>query len=79
MKAIVGIILFSLVFSLDEQDDIGFLYGILGRLSTQDEATTVLQDTSKIHTGDQVRINAGYKKGTHLYVIYKGSQGEFSG
>jgi hypothetical protein len=70
--------LFSLVFSLDEQDEIGFLYGILGRLSPQNDVATVLQDTAKIHTGDQVRINAGYKKGTHLYVIYKGSEGEFA-
>ena len=77
MKIVAGIVLFSLSFSLDLKDDISFLYGMLGRLDLQDDSTMVLQDTSIIHTGDEVRINAGYQKGTHFYVIYKGSEGEF--
>jgi len=77
MKIIVGLLLFSMVFSLDEPEDIGFLYGVLGRLNYQTDTTTVLQDTSIIHTGDEIRINAGYQKETHFYVIYRGSEGEY--
>ena len=70
-------ILFSPVFSLEKQADIGFLYGVLGRMSSQKDITTVLQDSSIIHTGDEITINVGYKKETHIYAIYKGSEGEF--
>ena len=77
MKIITVLFLISLVFSIDEQDDIGFLYGVLGHLNFQNDTTTVLQDTSVIHTGDEVRINVGYQKETHFYVIFNDSEGEF--
>ena len=76
MKYIVGFILFSVVLSFDEQEEIGFLYGVLGRMDSKDIKHMILQDSSIIYTGDEVRINAGYKKESHFYVIYKGSQGE---
>ena len=69
MKIIAGIVFLSLAFSIEGQDELGFLYGVLGRLHSQDDTTTVLHDTSIIHTGDEIRINVGYKKGTHFYVI----------
>ena len=78
MKIIVGMFLFSLVFPLDKQDDIGFLYGVLGRMNFEDDTVMVLEDTSIIHTGNEIKINAGYRKDTHFYVIYKGSEGEFA-
>ena len=77
MKIIASIILFSIAFSIDGQDEIGFLYGMLGHLGSNDDTSMVLQDSSIIHTGDEIRINAGYKKDTHFYVIYKGSEGEY--
>ena len=77
MKIIVGMFLFSVVFPLDKQDDIGFLYGVLGRMNFEDDTVMVLEDTSIIHTGNEIKINAGYLKDTHFYVIYKGSEGEF--
>ena len=77
MNIIVGIVFFSLAFSIEGQNELGFLYGLLGRLHSQDDTTTVLQDTSIIHTGDEIRINVGYKKDTHFYVIFKGSEGKF--
>ena len=77
MKNIFGIIIFSLVFCSETGDEVGFSYGILGRLKSQDEKITVLQDSSIIQTGDSVRINVGYHKETHLYVLYKGAQGEY--
>ena len=67
----------SFGFSIDDNGEIGFSYGVLGRLQSQDEKITILQDLSMIETGDSVRINVGYKKNTHMYVIYKGSEGEF--
>ena len=78
MKIIVGMLFFSVVFSLDDHDDIGFLYGVLGRMNDEDDTARELQDSSIIHTGDEIRINAGYRKDTHFYVIYKGSEGEFA-
>ena len=77
MKIIASIFLFSIAFSVEEQDEIGFLYGILGHLGSNDDTSMVLQDSSIIHTGDEIRINAGYKKDTHFYVIYQGSEGEY--
>ena len=77
MKIIASIFLFSIAFSIDEQDEIGFLYGMLGHIDSYDDTSMVLQDSSIIHTGDEIRINAGYKKDTHFYVIYKGSEGEY--
>ena len=77
MRIIVGIFLFAIAFPVDEQEEIGFQYGILGRLNSQNKQITELQDSTKIYSGDEIRINAGYKKDTHFYVIYKGSEGEF--
>ena len=77
MNIVAGLTLLSLVFSLGEDDNIGFLYGVLGRFSFQDDTTMILEDSSIINTGDEVRINAGYLQGTYFYVIYKGSSGEF--
>ena len=77
MRFILGIFFFSMIYSIEEQDNIGFLYGVLGHLNSQNETTTILQDTAIIHTGDEVKINAGYEKETHFYVIFKGSEGEF--
>ena len=76
MRMIFGLIL-SIGFCFGQTDDIGFSYGILGRLQSVDEKITVLQDSSMIQTGDSVRINVGYRKETHLYVLYQGSQGEY--
>ena len=75
MQILVGIILFSIVFSLEDKDDISFQYGVLGRLQSTDNQVTELQDSSKIQTNDEIRINVGYEKVTHLYVIYKEPKG----
>ena len=75
MKIIVGIILFSIVFTLEGKDDISFRYGVLGRLQAQNKQVIELQDSSKIQTNDEIRINVGYEKDTYLYVIYQASQG----
>ena len=77
MKVMFIIFILSFGFSLDENGEIGFSYGVLGRLKSQEEKITILQDKSMIQTGDSVRINVGYKKDTNMYVIYKGSEGEF--
>ena len=66
-----------MTFPLEKQSDIGFLYSILGRINSQEDNAIILQDSSIIHTGDKVRINVGYQKNSHMYVIYKGSEGEF--
>jgi len=76
MRMIFGLIL-TIGFSFGQTDDIGFSYGILGRLQSDDEQITVLQDSSMIQTGDSVRINVGYRKETNFYVLYQGSQGEY--
>ena len=78
MKVILGIILFSIVFPINEEENISFQYGMLGRLESNNNQIIELQDSSTLYTGDEVRINAGYQKGTYFYVIYKGSEGEFA-
>ena len=76
MNIVIGCIIISSIFASDTDSDISFRYGILGHLKSQNEKITELQDSSIIYSGDEIRINAGYNKGTHLYVIYKGSAGE---
>ena len=76
MNIIISFVIISSVLA-NNTDDISFQYGILGKLDSQDNNTTILQDSSLVHSGDYVRINAGYNKNTYLYVIYKGSVGEF--
>ena len=77
MNLIIRFIILSTVFASDLDSDISFRYGVLGRLASQEEAITVLQDSSLIYSDDYIRINVGYQKETHFYVIYKGSQGEY--
>ena len=77
MNIIIRYLLISVVFANAADGDISFQYSLLGHLKPQNELITVLQDSSTVHSGDEVRINAGYEKETHFYVIYKGSEGEF--
>ena len=72
MKVALIVFILSLGFSLDENGDIGFSYGVLGRLKSQEEKITILQDNSMIQTGDSVRINVGYKKILICMLFIKG-------
>ena len=77
MNIIIGCIIISSIFANDADSKISFQYGMLGRLESTNNQIIELQDSSTIHSGDEIRINVGYNKGTHLHVIYKGSAGEF--
>ena len=77
MNIIIGCIIISSIFANDTDSKISFQYGMLGRLESTNNQIIELQDSSTIHSGDEIRINVGYNKGTHLRVIYKGSAGEF--
>jgi hypothetical protein len=77
MNIIIGCIIITSIFANDTDSKISFQYGMLGRLESTNNQIIELQDSSTIHSGDEIRINVGYNKGTHLHVIYKGSAGEF--
>ncbi len=77
MNFIYSLVIIAGLYANNEDSGISFQYGVLGHLHPQKEVITILQDSSKLHTGDEIRINVGYRKETYLYVIYKGSSDEF--
>ena len=59
--------------------DISFSYGFLGRLQANSNPDSIVElfHESIIQTNDRIRVNAGYLKNTHFYLIYNGSMEEY--
>ena len=77
MKIII--VLFVIIASVSAADnlEIGFRYGLLGRVESKPDSTVVLSDSSIIYTGDEVQVNVGFLSESSFLLIFKGSQGEF--
>ncbi len=62
-----------------QANDISFSYGFLGKLQANSSPDSVVELTngSIIQTNDRIRINAGFLRNTHFYLVYHGSIGEF--
>ena len=56
MKIIFSLMIMSVVFSNESIGDISFRYSILGKLQPKQEAITVLEDSSKIRSNDEIRL-----------------------
>ena len=77
MKIIFILVTLISSVSADDNVEIGFRYGLLGRVESKPDSTVVLSDSSVIHTGDRVRINIGYIREYDFLLIFKDSQGKF--
>ena len=78
MKIIFVLFIFIVSISADDNVEIGFRYGLMGRLETQTDSTVVLSDSSIIHTGDEVQVNVGFLSESSFLLIFKGSEDEYS-
>ena len=77
MKIIFILVAFIASVSADDNVEIGFRYGLLGRVESKPDSTVVLSDSSIIYTGDEVQVNVGFLSESSFLLIFKGSQGEF--
>ena len=78
MKIIFVLFVFIASVSADDNVEIGFRYGLLGRVESKPDSTVVLSDSSIIHTGDEVQVNVGFLSGSSFLLIFKGSKDEYS-
>ena len=77
MKIIFVLFVFITSVSADDNVEIGFRYGLLGRVESKPDSTVVLSDSSIIYTGDEVQVNVGFLSESSFLLIFKGSEGEF--
>ena len=77
MKIILVLFVFIASVSADDNVEIGFRYGLLGRVESKPDSTVVLSDSSIIYTGDEVQVNVGFLSESSFLLIFKGSKGEF--
>ena len=77
MKIIFVLFIFIASVSADDNVEIGFRYGLLGRVESKPDSTVVLSDSSIIYTGDEVQVNVGFLSESSFLLIFKGSKGEF--
>jgi len=78
MKIIFILVALISSVSADGNVEIGFRYGLLGRVESKPDSTVVLSDSSIIHTGDKVQVNVGFLSGSSFLLIFKGSKDEYS-
>ena len=77
MKIIFILVALISSVSADDNVEIGFRYGLLGRVESTPDSTAVLSDSSIIYTGDEVQVNVGFLSESSFLLIFKGSKGEF--
>ena len=77
MKIIFVLFVFIVSVSADDNVEIGFRYGLLGRVESKPDSTVVLSDSSIIYTGDEVQVNVGFLSESSFLLIFKGSKDEF--
>ena len=69
---------FGFVIHAENMDNkVSFRYGFIGKKSTNLDSLFIVEDASTLHTGDQLRLNIEFEKGTFSYIIYQSSQNEF--
>ena len=56
---------------------VSFRYGFIGKKSTNLDSLFIVEDASTLHSGDQLRLNVDFEKGTFSYVIHHTSQNEY--
>lgn len=70
------ILLISVAFS-EDKNEIQFQYGILNKPISNPEKVITLEDSSIIHTNDEVRVNIAYPPNHYFYAIFVGTDGEY--
>ena len=78
MKIIFILVALISSVSADDNVEIGFRYGLLGRVESKPDSTVVLSDSSIIHTGDEIQVNVGFLSRSSFLLIFKGSKDEYS-
>ena len=73
MKIIFILVALISSVSADDNVEIGFRYGLLGRVESKPDSTVVLSDSSIIYTGDEVQVNVGFLSESSFLLIFIGS------
>ena len=61
--------------SMDKK--VSFRFGFIGKKSTNIDSLFIVEDASTLNSGDQLRLNVDFEKGTFSYVIHHTSQNEY--
>ena len=68
---------FSILLSQKPTDHTFFRYGFIGKKPTNLDSLFIVENASTLNSGDQLRLNVEFEKGTFSYIIYQSSQNEF--
>ena len=69
---------FGFVIHAENMDNkVSFRYGFIGKKPTNLDSLFIVEDASTLNSGDQLRLNVDFEKGTFSYVIHHTSQNEY--
>ena len=80
LKNMVFVILFfsALIVAQDSNDFLSFRYGFIGQKANNPDSLFLLEDGSVLNSGDWLKLNVEFEKGTYSYVIHLSSEEEYA-
>ena len=78
LQAIIIILHLGLISLSAQSESISFRYGFIAQGETIGDTLLTLDDRAELSTGDEVKLNIGFEKGTTCYIILLSSQNEYS-
>ena len=74
---LISVSLGFVILAENMDNKVSFRYGFIGKKPTNLDSLFIVEDASALRSGDQLRLNVEFEKGTFSYIIYQSSQNEF--
>ena len=74
---IIFIVIFTGIYAGEDTKSLQFHYGLLQKPIVNLDTIYVLEDSSIIHTGDEIRLNVAYLPKTYFYVYFIGTDNKY--
>ena len=74
---ILAFFILLISFSKSTENAVSFQYGFIGQKPANPDSLFLLEDGSALNSGDQIKLNFEFEKGTYSYVVHLSSQKEY--
>ena len=74
---LISVSLGFIIHAENMDNKVSFRFGFIGKKSTNLDSLFIVEDASTLNSGDQLRLNVDFEKGTFSYVIHHTSQNEY--
>jgi hypothetical protein len=76
-KFYVLFLLINILYSQPLEENISFRYGIIGQKEIDMDSLFSISDNSILESGDQIKLNFDFEKGSCFYVVTLSKEGEY--